>query len=94
MTGPPPTPRPPPSDVKPQELAVRLVKEKDSAAATERQAAYDAALARLAQAEEEAANASKAHDTAIARADRERGHAAAAAAALQPFTPVESSAGG
>jgi hypothetical protein len=50
----------PPSDVQPQELAVRLVKEKDSAAATERQAAYDAALTRLAQAEEEAANASKA----------------------------------
>jgi hypothetical protein len=38
----------PPSDVQPQDLAVRLVKEKDNAAATERQAAYDAALARLA----------------------------------------------
>jgi hypothetical protein len=69
---------------------VRLAKEKDSAAATERQAAYDAALARLAQAEEEAANASKARDAAIARADRER----ARAAALQPSTPVESSVDG
>jgi hypothetical protein len=73
---------------------VRLAKEKDSAAATERQAAYDAALARLAQAEEEAANASKARDTTIARVDRERARATAAAAALQPSTPVESSAGG
>jgi hypothetical protein len=43
----------PPSDVQPQELAVRLVTD------TDRQAAYEAALARLAQAEEEAANASK-----------------------------------
>jgi hypothetical protein len=80
-----------PSDVQPQELAVRLAKEKDSAAATERQAAYDATLARLAQAEEEAANASKTCDAAIARVDREQ---ARAAAALQPSTPVESSAGG
>jgi hypothetical protein len=68
---------------------VRLAKEKDSAAATERQAAYDAALARLVQDEEEAANASKARDAAIARTDRER--ARAVAAALQPSTP---SAGG
>jgi hypothetical protein len=68
---------------------VRL--EKDDAAATERQAAYDAALARLAQAEEEAVTASKACDAAIARADRER---ACAAAAVQPSTPVESSVGG
>jgi hypothetical protein len=73
----------PPSDLQQQELTVRLAKEKDSAAAKERQAAYNAVLARLAQAEEEAA---------IARADRER--ALAAAAALQPSTPVESSAGG
>jgi hypothetical protein len=72
---------------------MRLVKEKDSAAATERQAAYDAAIARLAHAEEEAANASKARDAAIARADREWARAAAAAATLQPSTPVESSAG-
>jgi hypothetical protein len=79
-----------PSDLQQQELAVCLAKEKDSAAAKERQAAYDAALARLAQAEEEAANASKASDAAIARADRER----VLAAALQPSTPVESSAGG
>jgi hypothetical protein len=50
------------------------------------------ALARLAQAEEEADNASKARDAAIARADRER--ALAAVAALQPSTLVESSAGG
>jgi hypothetical protein len=84
----------PPSDVQPQELAVRLVKEKDSAAAMERQAAYDATLARLTQAEEEATNASKTHNVAIAGADRERVRAAAAAAALQPSTPVESSAGG
>jgi hypothetical protein len=69
---------------------VCLAKEKDSAAATEWQAAYDATLACLAQAEEEAANASKARDAAIARADRERAHAAA----LQPSTPVESSVGG
>jgi hypothetical protein len=69
----------PPSDLQQKELAVRLAKEKDSAAAKERQAAYDAALARLTQAEEEAANASKARD---------------ATAALQPSTPVESSAGG
>jgi hypothetical protein len=84
----------PPSDVQPQELTVRLAKEKDNAAATERQAAYDAALACLAQAEEEAANASKARDAAIACADRERARAATAAAVLQPSTPVESSAGG
>jgi hypothetical protein len=83
----------PPSDVQPQELTVHLAKEKDSAAAKERQTAYDAALARLAQAEEEAANASKARDAAIARAARERA-LAAAAATLQPSTPVESSAGG
>jgi hypothetical protein len=81
----------PPSDLQQQELTVHLAKEKDSAAAKERQAAYDAALARLAQAEEEAANASKARDAAIAHADREW---ALAAAALQPSTPVESSAGG
>jgi multidrug efflux pump subunit AcrA (membrane-fusion protein) len=80
----------PPFDVPPQELAVHLAKEKDNAAATERQAAYDAALARLAQAKEEAANASKAHAAAIAHEDRER---ARATAALQPSTPVESSAG-
>jgi hypothetical protein len=73
---------------------VRLAKEKDSTAATERQVAYDAALARLAQAEEEATNASKARDAAIARADRERARAATAAAPLQPSTPVESSVGG
>jgi hypothetical protein len=84
----------PPSDVQPQKLTVRLVTEKDRAAATERQAAYDAALARLAQAEEEAANSSKARDAAVVRADRERAHAAAAAAALHPSTLVESSAGG
>jgi hypothetical protein len=82
------------TDVQPQELAVRLAKEKDSTAATERQAAYDAALARLAQAEEEAANASKARDAAIARADRERARAATAASPLQPSTPLESSVGG
>jgi hypothetical protein len=80
----------PPSDLQQQELAVRLAKEKDSAAVKERQAAYNAALARLAQAEKEAANASKARDAAIARADREQ---ALAVAALQPSTPVESSAG-
>jgi cell wall-associated NlpC family hydrolase len=103
MTGPPPgttdteaadleaAAAAPPSDLQQQELTVRLAKEKDSAAAKERQVAYDAALARLAQAEEEAANASKARDAAIARADREW---AFAAAALQPSTPVESSAGG
>jgi hypothetical protein len=66
------------SDGQPQELAVRLVTDTDRAAATDRQAAYEAALARLAQAEEEAANASKARN----------------AAALHPSTPVDSSAGG
>jgi hypothetical protein len=82
----------PPSDLQQQELTVRLAKEKDSAVAKERQTAYDAALARLAQAEEEAANASKARTAAIAHANRER--ALATAAALQPSTPVESSTGG
>jgi hypothetical protein len=84
----------PPSDVQPRELAVRLVTDTDRAAATDRQAAYEAALARLAQAEEEAANASKARDTTVARADRERARAATAAATLHPSTPVDSSAGG
>jgi hypothetical protein len=73
--------------VQPQELAVRLITD------TDRQAAYEAALTRLAQAEEEAANASKAPDAAVARADRERARAAAAAA-LHPSTPVDSCAGG
>jgi hypothetical protein len=82
----------PPSDLQQQELAVRLAKEKDSVVAKERQTSYDAALTRLAQAEEEAANASKARTAAIARANRER--AFATAAALQPSTPVESSTGG
>jgi hypothetical protein len=81
----------PPSDLQQQELAVRLAKEKDNAAAKERQAAYDAALACLAQAEEEAANASKARDAAIACTDREQ---TLATAAPQPSTPMESSAGG
>jgi hypothetical protein len=80
------------TDLQQQEIAARLAKEKASAAAKERQEAYDAALARLAQAEEEAANASKARDAAITRADRER--TLAAAAALQPSTHKESSAGG
>jgi hypothetical protein len=84
----------PPSGVQPQELAVRLVTDTDRAAATDWQAAYEAALARLAQVEEEAVNASKARDAAVARADRERARAAAAAAALHPSTPVDSSAGG
>jgi hypothetical protein len=84
----------PPSDGQPQQLAVRLVTNTDRAAAMDRQAVYEAALARLAQAEEEASNASKAHDAAIARAERERARAAAAAAALHPSTPVDSSAGG
>jgi hypothetical protein len=64
----------------------------DHAAATDRQAVYEAALARLAQAEEEAANAFKARDAAVARAERERACAAAAVAALRPSTPVDSSA--
>jgi hypothetical protein len=84
----------PSSDVQSQELTVRLVTDTDRAAATDRQAAYEAALARLAQAEEEAANASKARDAAVARADRERARAAAAAAALHPSTLMDSSAGG
>jgi hypothetical protein len=45
----------PSSDVQSQELAVRLVTNTDCAAATDRQAAYEAALAHLAQVEEEAA---------------------------------------
>jgi hypothetical protein len=84
----------PSSDVQSQELTVRLVTDTDRAAATDRQAAYEAALARLAQAEEEAANASKARDAAVARADRERARAAVAAAALHPSTLMDSSAGG
>jgi hypothetical protein len=84
----------PPSDGQPQQLAIRTVPDTDHAAATDRQAVYEAALARLAQAEEEAANASKARDAAVARAERERARAAAAVAALRPSTPVDSSAGG
>jgi hypothetical protein len=84
----------PPSGVQLQELAVCLGTDTDRAAATDRQAAYEAALARLAQAEEEAANASKARDAAVARADRERARTAAAVAALHSSTPVDSSAGG
>jgi hypothetical protein len=80
------------TDLQQQEISARLAKEQASAAAKERQEAYDVALARLAQAEEEAANASKARDAAIARADRER--ALAAAAALRPSPQEESSAGG
>jgi hypothetical protein len=79
-----------PSDGQPQQLAVRLVTDTDRAAATDRQAVYEAALTRLAQAEEEATNASKARDAAVACAERER----ATAAALHPSTPVDSSAGG
>jgi hypothetical protein len=84
----------PPSDSQPQQLAIRTVPDTDHAAATDWQAAYEAALARLAQAEEEAANASKARDAAVARAERERARTAAAAAALRPSTPVDSSTGG
>jgi hypothetical protein len=84
----------PPSDGQPQQLAVRLVTDTDRAAATDWQAVYEAALTRLAQAEEEAANASKARDAAVARTERERARAAAAATALHPSTPVDSSAGG
>jgi hypothetical protein len=50
----------------------------------EHQKTYDAALARLAEAEEEAAKAASARDAALARADRERAAAKAAAAALAP----------
>jgi hypothetical protein len=84
----------PSSDVQPQELVVRLVTDTDHTAATDRQAAYETALTRLAQAEEEVANASKARDAAVAHADRERARAATAAAALHPSTPMDSSAGG
>jgi hypothetical protein len=84
----------PSSDGQPQQLAVRTVTDTDRAAATDRQAVYAAALAHLAQAEEEAANASKARDAVVARAERERTRATAAAAALHPSTPVDSSAGG
>ena len=48
----------PPSDGQPQQHAIRTVPDTDHAAATDRQAVYEAALAHLAQAEEEAANAS------------------------------------
>jgi hypothetical protein len=61
----------PPSDVQPQELAVRLVTD------TDRQTAYETALARLTQVEEEAANASK------ARVERVRQQPAARVAPLQ-----------
>jgi hypothetical protein len=84
----------PPSDGQPQQLTVRTVTDTDRAAATDRQEVYEVALAHLAQAEEEAANASKAYDAAVARAERERVRAAVAAAALHPSTPVDSSAGG
>jgi hypothetical protein len=84
----------PPSDGQPQQLPIRTVPDTDHAAATDRQAVYEATLARLAQAEEEAANASKALDAAVARAEREQARAAAVAAALRPSTPVDSSVGG
>jgi hypothetical protein len=84
----------PPSDGQPQQLAVRLVTDTGRAAATDWQAVYKAALAHLAQAEEEATNASKACDAAVAHAERERARAAAAAAAIHPSTPMDSSTGG
>ena len=65
------------------EIAARLAKERAGAAALERQKTYDAAVARLAEAEE-AAKAASARDAALARADRERAAAKAAAAALAP----------
>jgi hypothetical protein len=82
------------SDGQPQQLAIRMSPDTDHAAATDRHAVYEAALARLAQAEEEATNASKARDAAVARAEQERARAATAAAALRPSTPVDSSGGG
>jgi hypothetical protein len=65
--------------VRQDEVAARLATEKASVAALERQKAYGAALARLAEAEEEARVAASARDAALARADQER-----AAAALAP----------
>jgi hypothetical protein len=84
----------PPSDGQPQQLAIRMVPDMDHASTTDRQVVYEVALARLAKAEEEVANASKARDAAVARAKRERVHTTAAAAALRPSTPTDSSAGG
>jgi hypothetical protein len=70
--------------VQQDEVVARLATETASAAALERQKAYNAALARLAEAEEEARVAASARDTALTRADRERAAAKAAAAALAP----------
>jgi hypothetical protein len=66
------------------EVAACLATKKASAAALERQKAYDTTLARLVEAEEEARVAASAHDATLARADLERAAAKAAAAALSP----------
>jgi hypothetical protein len=68
--------------VQQDEVAARLATETASAATLERQKAYGAALARLAKAEEEARVAASARDAALARVDRERAAAKAAATAL------------
>jgi hypothetical protein len=70
--------------VQQDEVAACLATKKASAAALERQKAYDATLARLVEAEEEARVAASAHDATLARADLERAAAKAAAAALSP----------
>jgi hypothetical protein len=71
--------------VQQDEVVARLAKEKASATALERQKAYDAALACLAEAKEEARAAARARDAALARVDRERAAAKATAAALSPL---------
>jgi hypothetical protein len=71
--------------VQQDEVAACLVTEKPSAAALERQKAYDMTLVCLTEAEEEACVAASARDAALARADRERAATKAAAAALAPL---------
>ena len=56
------------------EIAARLAKERASAAALERQKTYDAAVARLAEAEEEAAKAASARDADLVRRSGAGGH--------------------
>jgi hypothetical protein len=71
--------------VQQDDVDARRAKEKASAAAMERQQAYDAALARVDKAKEEARAAANARDATLAHADRERAVTKAAATALAPL---------
>jgi len=62
------------TNIQQAEIAARLAKEKASTAALECQKTYDAALARLAEAEEEAAKAASARDADLARRSGAGGH--------------------